>query len=59
MIEVWTTKAARDRASQEVIPQVWATLTAGAAGPVGDLPEQRVQELDTHGLIIPSADLAV
>ena len=44
---------------QEVIPQVWAALTAGGAGPVGDLPQERVQELDTRGLIIPSANLAV
>jgi hypothetical protein len=59
MIEVWTSKEARDRVGQEVMPQVWAELTAGSAGPVGDLPEERVQELDTRGLIIPSADLAV
>jgi hypothetical protein len=59
MIEVWTSKETRDRAGQEVVPQVWAALTAGAAGTVGDLPEERVQELDTRGLIIPSADLAV
>ena len=59
MIEVWTSKEARDRAGQEVIPQVWAALTAGGAGPVGDLPQERLRELDTRGLIIPSADLAV
>lgn len=59
MIEVWTSAEARDRVSQEVIPQVWAALTAGGAGPVGDLPVERVQELNTSGLIIPSADLAV
>jgi hypothetical protein len=59
MIEVWTSKKARDRAGQEVIPQAWAALTAGGAGPVGDPPEERVQELDTCGLVIPSADLAV
>ena len=34
-------------------------LAADGAAPVGDLPEQRVRELDTRGLIIPSADLAV
>jgi len=38
---------------------VWAALTAGGAGPVGDPPDERVQELDTCGLIIASADLAV
>jgi hypothetical protein len=59
MIEVWTSKEARDRAGQEVIPQVWAALAAGGAAPAGDLPQERVQELDTRGLIIPSADLAV
>jgi len=59
MIEVWTSKEARDRVGQETIPQVWAALTADAAAPVGDLPQERVQELDTRGLIIPSADLAV
>ena len=59
MIEVWTAKEARDHAGQEVIPQVWAALAAGAAGPVGNLPQQRVQEMDTRGLIVPSADLAV
>jgi hypothetical protein len=59
MIEVWTSNEARDRAGQEVIPQVWAALTASGAAPVGDLPEEQVQELDTSGLIIPSADLAV
>lgn len=59
MIEVWTSNEARDRANQEIIPQVWAALTASAAAPVGDLPEQRAQELDTRGLIIPSADLTV
>jgi hypothetical protein len=59
MIEVWTSSEARDRASQEVITQVWAALTAGGAGPAGDLPEERVKELDTRGLIIPSADVAV
>jgi hypothetical protein len=32
MIEVWTSKEARDRANQEVIPQVWAALKAGGAG---------------------------
>jgi hypothetical protein len=59
MIEVWTSDEARNRANQAIIPQVWAALTADRAAPVGDLPEQRVQELDTRGLIIPSADLAV
>jgi hypothetical protein len=59
MIEVWTSNEARDRAGQEVIPHIWAALTASGAAPVGDLPEEQVQELDTSGLIIPSADLAV
>ena len=59
MIEVWTSKEARERAGHQVIPQVWAALTATGAGPGGDLPEEQAQELDTSGLIIPSADLAV
>jgi hypothetical protein len=42
MIEVWTSKEARDRAGQETIPQVWAALTAGGAASVGDLPHERV-----------------
>jgi hypothetical protein len=32
---------------------------ADGAAPVGDLPEERVQELNTCGLIIPAADVAV
>jgi hypothetical protein len=59
IIEVWTSKELRDRASRDIIPQVWATLTATAPGPVDALPEEHVEELDTRGLIIPSVDLAV
>jgi hypothetical protein len=59
IIEVWTSKELRDRASRDIIPQVWATLTATAPGPFDAMPVEHVEEVDTCGLIIPSADLAV
>jgi hypothetical protein len=59
IIEVWTSKELRDRASRDVIPQVWSTLMATAPGPLDAMPEEHVEELDTRGVVIPSADLAV
>ncbi len=59
IIEVWASKELRDRASRDIIPQVWSTLTGTALEPLDALPEEHVEELDTCGLIIPSADLAV
>lgn len=59
IIEVWTSKELCDRANQEIIPQVWSTLMATAPAPPDNMPEQHVEELDTRGLVIPSADLAV
>lgn len=59
IIEVWTSKEVRDRAGRELIPRVWSTLMAARPGPPDPRPEERVEELDTRGLVIPSADLAV
>src|SRR5262245_59594083 len=59
IIEVWTSKGLHDRADQELLPQVWSTLMASGPGPVDAMPEQRVEELHTCGLVIPTADLAV
>lgn len=59
IIEVWTSKELCDRANQEIIPQVWSTLAASTPAPPDTMPEQHIEELDTRGIVIPSADLAV
>jgi hypothetical protein len=59
IIEVFASKDHRDRASQDIIPRVWSTLTASEPGPFDAMPDEHVEELDTRGLIIPSANLAV
>ncbi|GAA4605779.1 ribonuclease I [Actinoplanes octamycinicus] len=56
--EVWTSRELCDRANREIIPQVWAKLTADAPGPAGPPPGQDLQEHEACGLVIPSAGLA-
>ena len=59
IIEVWTSQELRDRADRDIIPSVWSTLVAAGQGPADAMPEEHLQELDTRGLVIPSAGLAV
>jgi hypothetical protein len=59
IVEVWTSKEVRDRAGEEVIPQVWSALAASAPDRFGPMPKERVQEFDVLGLVIPPAGLAV
>ncbi|MFI7543463.1 hypothetical protein [Actinoplanes sp. NPDC049599] len=59
LLEVWTSKESRERAGRDVIAQVWATLAPAGSEPPADLPEEHVQELDTRGIVIPSAGIAV
>ncbi|MGP3920894.1 hypothetical protein [Nonomuraea sp. 10N515B] len=59
IVQVWTSKEVRDRAGEEVIAQVRSALAASVPDRFGPMPEERVEELDVVGLVIPSAGLAV
>jgi len=58
IIEVWTSKELCDRAAREILARVWSTLVAAGKAPPDPMPEE-LHELDTRGLIIPSAGVAV
>lgn len=55
LLEVWVSKEMRDRSTRDVVPHVKSAL---APGLLDSVPAERLRELDTRGLIIPSAGLA-
>ena len=57
VLEVWTDRAAWERADRELIAPLLAELAASVTGP--PFPPPRVAEFPVHGLIVPAADLAL
>jgi hypothetical protein len=60
VLEVWTDRAAYERAERELIAPILAEQTAAASGAASEAPflPPRVEEFAVRGLVIPAIGIA-
>jgi hypothetical protein len=56
VLEVWESRAHFERFNNEVVLPILARMSAGQPGPA---PQQNVQEVDVHGLVLNGAMVVV
>ena len=58
IVEVWTSKQARDQCEKELVEPARMAVTGPAPAQPGLVPQITTEELELNGLIIPAANIA-